>query len=104
MAGQAWFGQANLQSCDCFAGECAVEIGLEVRVEIGKDFGEAAAKMAGDRDVVHLGQTLVDADVAQVAVEEAEADGCAVVDGMELGEALGGLSFEAQRHRRIGSG
>ncbi len=46
--------------------------------------------MRGDGEVVHLGEALVDADEAEIAIEEAEADGDAVVDGVELGESLGG--------------
>ena len=50
---------------------------------------------------MHFGKALVDTDEAQVAIEVAEADRDAIVDGIELGEALGGESFETQRKGRI---
>ena len=51
---------------------------------------------------MHLGETLVDADEAEVAIKETEADRNSVVDGVELGEALGGKGFEAQRQVGVG--
>ena len=60
------------------------------------------AEVRGDGKVVYLGEALVDADETQVAIEKAEADGDAIVDGVELGEALGGESFEAQRQVGVG--
>jgi hypothetical protein len=56
------------------------------------------------REIVYLGEALVDADVAEVAIDETEADGDTVVDGVELGEALGGESFEAERLAGVGGG
>ena len=37
-------------------------------------------------------------------VEETEADGDAVIDGIELGETLGGKGFEAERETGFGDG
>jgi hypothetical protein len=77
--------------------ERAEEIGLALTEFLRHHFGDVAAEVRGDWKVVHLCEALVDTDVAQVAIEVAESDGDAVVDGIELGEALGGESFEAQR-------
>ena len=38
---------------------------------VGDDFGDGAAEMSGDGEVVDLGETFVEADEAQVAIEEA---------------------------------
>ena len=53
---------------------------------------------------MYLGEALVDADVAEVAIDKAEADGNTVVNGVELGEALGGESFEAERLAGVSDG
>jgi hypothetical protein len=46
--------------------------------------------------MVHLSEALVDADIPQVSIDEGEPDGNSIVDGIELGEALGGQGFKAQ--------
>lgn len=84
--------------------EGAAKVRLELFVEMGVDFGEGTAEMPGNGDAVHLGQVLVDADVAEAAIEEAEADRRAVVDSMELGQALGGKGLETQGHGWVGGG
>ena len=68
---------------------------------VGEDFGDVAAEVGGDGEIVHLGEAFVDADVTEVAIEEAEADGDSVVDGVELGEALGGKA--SRRSGRLAS-
>ncbi len=84
--------------------ECAEEVRLELLISCRMDFGEGPAKVPGYGDIVHLGQPFVDADVAEIAVEKAEANGRAVVDGMELGEALSGKGLETQGHGGVGGG
>ena len=79
--------------------EIWLPVGELLRTE---DFGDVTSEVGGDGEIVYLCEALVDADVAEVAIEEAEADGNAVVDGVELGEALGWESFEAQRKVGVG--
>jgi hypothetical protein len=83
--------------------ECSVKIGL-VSLELfrAEDLGDVATQVSGYGEVVDFGEALVDADVAEIAVEETEADRDTVVDGVELGEALGRESLEAER--RVGDG
>ncbi len=69
---------------------------LDILKLIGDDFGNGPSEVCGDRQVVNLCEALVQADKTEIAIEEAEADGSAVVDGIELGEALGGQGFEPQ--------
>jgi hypothetical protein len=54
------------------------------------DFLESAADVGGGGDVVHVGELTVQVNVAHLAVKEAKTDGSAVVDGLELGEAMRG--------------
>ena len=82
---------------------------MEVWLPFGELFrtehlGDVAAQVGCDGEIVYLGEALVDADVAKVAIEKAEADGDTVVNGVELGEALGGESFEAERLAGVGEG
>ncbi len=102
--GAMWGGGADFEAGVGYAFERAQEVGLALREFFGDDFGDVAAEVRGDGEVVHLGEALVHADEAEVAIEVAEADGDAVVDGVELGEALGGESFEAQRKVGVGGG
>jgi hypothetical protein len=95
-------GVADFEAGTGFAFESAAEVGFTEWEDGRHDLGDVAAEMGGDWEMVHLGEALVDADVAEVAVDEAEADGDAVVDGVELGEALGRESFEAEGKRGIG--
>jgi hypothetical protein len=88
-------GIADFEAGVGYAVERAQEVGLALGEFLGDDLGDMAAEVRGDGKVVHLGEALVHADVAQVAIEVAEADGDAIVDGIELGESLGGQSFEA---------
>ena len=83
-----WF--INLESGDCFASKGSAEIRLKLGKEMGDDLSDGAPDVETDRDAVDLGQTLVDADVAEMTVDKTEADGYSIVDGVELGEALGG--------------
>jgi hypothetical protein len=62
------------------------------------------AEVGCDGEIVYLSEPLVDADVAEVAIDKAEADRDTVVDGVELGEALGGESFEAERLAGVDDG
>jgi hypothetical protein len=94
-------GIADFEAHVGYAVERAEEVGLALGELLGDDLGDVAAEVRGDGKVVHLGEALVDTDVAQVAIEIAEADGDAVVDGIELGEPLGGERFEAQRKRGV---
>jgi hypothetical protein len=87
-----------------FAIEGAEEIGFVLGIDGGKDLRDVAAEVGGDGEMVDLGEAFVDADVAEIAVEEAEADGDSVVDGVELGEALGGKGLEAERETGVGDG
>ena len=64
--------------------------------------GDVAVEVRGDGDVVHVGEALVDAYVTEIAIEEAETDGDTVIDGIELGEALGRKRFEAEREAGFG--
>jgi len=97
-------GVADFEVVSDLAVECALEIGLAKGEDGGHDLGDIAAEVGGYGDVMHLGEALVDADVAEVAIDEAEADRDTVVDGVELGEALGGESFEAEREGGVGCG
>jgi hypothetical protein len=74
----------------------AVKIGFADRVYGRHDLRDVTAEVGCDGDVMHLCEALVDADIAQIAIDEAETDGDAVVDGVELREALSGESFEAE--------
>jgi hypothetical protein len=85
--------------------EFAVTLALEGVLEVWLPFGElfraehlsdVAAEVGCDRKIVNLRESLVDADVAEVAIDIAKADGDTVVDCVELGEALGGERFEAE--------
>jgi hypothetical protein len=87
---------ADLEAVAGFAVKRAEEIRFTLREHGGHDLGDVSTEMSGDGKVVHLRKAFVDADVAEVAIDEAETDGRAVVDGVELGEALGGQGFEAQ--------
>lgn len=51
-------------------------------------------EVLGDGEPVHLGETLVNADVAKLTVEEAQADGSAVVDGLKLRLLLVGAQVD----------
>jgi hypothetical protein len=98
-------GTAGLE----FAVALAVERVLEIWLPFGEFFGtehlgDVTAEVGCDGEIVYLGEPLVDADVAEVAIEKAEADGDTVVDGVELGEALGGESFKAERLGGVGGG
>jgi hypothetical protein len=95
-----WIG--NFEARDGFAGEGAAEVRLKLSVKVRVNLGEGATEVSGDGDAVHFGEAPVDADVTKVAIEETETDRSPVVDGMELGEALGGKGLEAQRHGWIG--
>ena len=79
-----------------FALEGSLEVGL-VSLELfwAEDLRDVATEVSGYWEVVDFGETLVDADVAKIAIQKAEADRDPVVDGVELGEALGGESFES---------
>ena len=87
-------GVADFEVATGFTVECALEIGLAERKDGWHDLGDIAAKVSGYGKVVHLGKALVDADVAQVAIDEAKPDGDAVVYGVELGEALCGKGLK----------
>jgi len=87
-----------------FAVEGTEEIWLAKSELFGEDFRDVTSKVRGDGEVVDLGETFVDADVAEVAIKITKADGDAVVDGIELGEALGGQGFEAKRKVGVGCG
>jgi hypothetical protein len=54
------------------------------------DFTNGFSDMIGDRQAIHLGKTLVDADIAQLTVEHAQADAGGVVDGLDFGERVPG--------------
>ena len=85
-----------------FAVEGAEEIWLAKSELFGEDLRDVTSEVRGDREVVDLGETFVDADVAEVAIKITKADGNAVVDGIELGETLGGQRFEAKRKIGVG--
>jgi hypothetical protein len=87
-----------------FAVECAEEVGFAEGEDGWHDLGDIAAEVRGYGEMMHFGEAFVDADVAQVAINEAETDGDPVVDGVELGETLGGESFETQREGGVGCG
>ena len=92
-----------------FAETLALEGVLEIRLPFGELFraehlGDVTAEVGCDGKIVYLGEALVDADVAEVAIDKAEADGDAIVDGVELGEALGGEGLEAEGLAGVGDG
>jgi hypothetical protein len=66
-----WTGIGDFDARDRLALECATKVRLELLIEAGMDFEERSAKVFGYGKTVHLGEALVDADVAQIAVEEA---------------------------------
>src|SRR6185312_16200030 len=86
-----WAGKFNI--VEDLSLECAADVRLNLWEDIGNNFRNASTEMIGDGHLVHLGEPLVDADVAQIRVEEAEPDGSAVVDGLQLREALRGHGF-----------
>ena len=89
-------GASGLEFAERFAVEGVQEIWLPLGELLGtEDVGDVAAEVGRDGNVVYFGEAFVDADVAKIAIEEAEADGHPVIDGVELGEALGGKRFEA---------
>jgi hypothetical protein len=51
--------------------------------------------MKGDGGVVDDGQTLVDANVAKVAIEKTESYRNAIVDSVKLGKTLGRQGFKS---------
>ena len=71
LAGLAWIGLRAFDVGDGFAGEGAAEIRLEVGIPDGKDVGDVASEVAGYGQIVDARELFVDADVAEVAVEEA---------------------------------
>jgi hypothetical protein len=98
----SWIGVPDFETGVRFTVESAEEIGFALGEFLGDDLGDVAAEVGGDRKTVHLGKTFVDADEAEIAIEKAEADGNSVVDGVELGEALGREPFEAERQAGFG--
>src|SRR5579863_5136799 len=50
--------------------------------------------MVGKRNSVHVGELLIEIDISQVAIEESEPDRGAIIDGLELCEALRWQSFK----------
>src|ERR1700712_3281044 len=50
--------------------------------------------MGLDGEAVQVGQTLVDVDVAEIAIEIGKTDGCAIVNRPELRKRLDGVNFE----------
>ena len=97
-------GIADFEAGGGFALEGAKEKGFALVIDGGKDFRDVAAQVGGDGEMVDLGEAFVDADVAEVMVEETEADGDSVIDGVELGKALGGKGLEAERETGFGDG
>src|SRR5579859_2131281 len=95
-------GEVHLQAGLGLAAKSEQEIWLAQGEFIREDLGEGTAEVRGNGNVVHLGQAFVDTDVTEIAIEEGEADGYTIVDGIELGEALGGESFKAQGQARVG--
>ena len=52
MPGWLGVGEGNFELGDGFAVECALEVGFETRSDAGEHFGDGAAEVAGDGDVV----------------------------------------------------
>lgn len=84
------FGAANFEIIDGFAFESALKVGLDLREEIGNNVRHASTEVVGDGDAIHLCKMAIDTDVAQIAIEKAEADGSAIVYSLQLREALCG--------------
>src|SRR6202012_4660076 len=59
------------------------------------------SKMLGNGDTVHLGKAAVDADIAEMAIEKAEACGRAVIDGLELRKTLSGQRLQTRDSRVV---
>ena len=70
-------------------GEDVLQDGLDQRRKRGNDFADGPAKMFFDRDSVHLGQGLVDADVPQLLVKHRKPRRCACEKCVQLPLSLG---------------
>ena len=86
LAGMMRVRKMELKADLGFAIECAFEIRLTLQELRWKDFGEVSAEVGGDGKAVHLGKALIYADVTQVAIEEAETNRGAIVDGIVLSQ------------------
>lgn len=64
-----------------------------MRGEVGNDLADGAADVLGGGKAVGGGEHVVDADVAQVTIDKAKADGSGIVDGIEFGQVLIGEGF-----------
>ena len=89
---------------DGFALQRAADKRLNEGKQVGNDFGDGFAEVRADGSAIHFCEAAVDADVAHAAIEEAEADGGSVVDGLDLREALGGEGFVSDEGVAVGVG
>jgi hypothetical protein len=88
-------GASGLKFAETFPIQGAPEILFPVGELLRtKDIRDMASEVRGDGEIVYLCEAFVDADVAEVAIEEGESDGNAIINRVELGESLGGKSFK----------
>jgi hypothetical protein len=90
-----WVGITDLEIGAGFTIERALQVGLPLAGLARENFSEASAQVGGHRKLVDFGETFVDTDKAEIAIEKTDTDGDAVVDCVELSEALSWESFEA---------
>jgi len=63
---------------------------FELRRQLGQHLADALANVVLDRQAVQLRQDAIDASEAELAIEQAESDGCVLPHGLELRLSLGG--------------
>ncbi len=95
-------GNEDFKAAVRLAVERTQEIRLALRKFVGDDFGDWPAEVRGDREVVYLREAFIEADETQIAIEKTEADGGAIVDRVELGQALGGEGLQSKGQAGVG--
>ena len=102
LAGVAGVGETKFKAGDRLAVEGALEVWFTLGEFFWEDVNEVSTEVGGYREIMHFSQAFIDADISEVVVEKAEADGDTVVDCVELGESLRGQGFEAKREIGVG--